>query len=234
MIERTSDMNASPSGDLQADIVRVLSDSIRALGYNTDGLDFTLRPIPLEGAWGFGSAVAFQLKRNGAAGSPQEVAERVAAAVPRLPQLERVEAVNSYVNFYVDKNWYANRVVGQVLAQGRGYGCWPDKGERVMVEYANLNTHKAMHVGHLRNVVLGATIYNILKCAGFDTVGATYIGDIGMHVMRVLWDYLNFHKGQEPATGRGVWLEKIYVEATSRLEYRNRVVELISDAAKAD
>src|SRR5437868_11522972 len=146
--------NASPSGDLQAQIVRTLADTVRALGYGVDNLDLTLRRIPLVGAWGFGSAVAFQLKRNGAPGSPQEIAERVASAIPTLPQLERVEAVNSYVNFYVDKNWYANRVVGQVLAQGGDYGCWPAMGERVMVEYANLNTDKAMHVGHLRNVVL--------------------------------------------------------------------------------
>ena len=105
MIERTSDMNASPSGDLQADIVRVLSDTIRSLGYNTEGLELTLRPIPLEGAWGFGSAVAFQLRKNGVPGSPQEIAERVARAMPKLPQLERVESVNGYVNFYVDKDW---------------------------------------------------------------------------------------------------------------------------------
>jgi arginyl-tRNA synthetase len=234
MIERTFGMNASPSGDLQADIVRVLDDTIRSLGYGTDGLDLTLRPIPLEGAWGFGSAVAFQLKRNGVAGSPQEIAERIAAAIPSLPQLERVEAVNSYVNFYVDKNWYANRVVGQVLSQGREYGCWPDRGQRVMVEYANLNTHKYMHVGHLRNVVLGNTIFRILKCAGFDTVGATYIGDIGMHVIRTLWAYLNFHKGQEPPLGRGAWLETVYVDATARLDHRNRVTELIADAARSD
>src|SRR5262249_41771667 len=127
-----------------------------------------------------------------------------------------------------------NRVIGQVLTQGEEYGCWPARGERVMVEYANLNTHKTMHVGHLRNVVLGNTVFNILKCAGFDTVGATYIGDIGMHVMRTMWGYLNFHKGQEPAENRGAWLEKIYVEAVSRQEYRNDVTGLIEDEAKAD
>src|SRR5437763_13528831 len=99
MLDSTATVNASPSGDLQADIVRVLSDTIRSLGYNTEGLDLTLRPIPLEGAWGFGSAVAFQLRRNGAPGTPQEIAERVATAIPKLPQLERVEAISSYVNF---------------------------------------------------------------------------------------------------------------------------------------
>ena len=154
--------------------------------------------------------------------------------MPTLPQLERVEAVNGYVNFYVDKDWYANRVVGQALAQGREYGCWPLKDERVMVEYANVNTHKTMHVGHLRNVALGAATVNILRCYGYDTVSATYIGDIGLHVIRTLWSYLNFHKGEEPPTGRGTWLEKLYVEATARQEYRNDVVEPARRRAEGD
>jgi arginyl-tRNA synthetase len=227
-------IHASPSGDLQDDIKNALTSAVESLGFPTEGLDFSLRPIPLEGEWGFGSAVAFQLRRVGATGNPAEIAERMAAAVPSLTQLQRVEAVNGYVNFYVDKNWYANRVIGQVLTQGQEYGCWPARGERVMVEYANLNTHKTMHVGHLRNVVLGNAVFNILKCAGFDTVGATYIGDIGMHVMRTMWGYLNFHNGQEPAENRGAWLEKIYVESVSRQEYRNDVTGLIGDAARTD
>jgi arginyl-tRNA synthetase len=227
-------IHASPSGDLQDEIINALVGAVQSLGFPTEGLDFTLRPIPLEGEWGFGSAVAFQLRRVGATGNPKELAEKVAAAVPPLPQLQRVEAVNGYVNFYVDKNWYANRVIGQVLMQGPQYGCWPPRGERVMVEYANLNTHKTAHVGHLRNVVLGNTVFNILKCAGFDTVGATYIGDIGMHVMRTLWGYLNFHKGQEPVDNKGAWLEMIYVEATSRQDYRKDITGLIEDAARMD
>jgi arginyl-tRNA synthetase len=217
---------------LQVEIVRALRDAIASLGYSTEGLDLTLRAIPLEGAWGFGSAVAFQLRRVGATGNPQEIAERVAVALPRLPQVERVEVVNNYVNFYVDKEWYGNRVVSQVLSRGAEYGCWPSRGERVMVEYANLNTHKSMHIGHLRNVLLGAAIFNILKCGGYDVVGATYLGDIGMHVIRTLWAYRKFYEGKEPAEERGAWLETLYVDATSRLEYRNNVVALIEEAAK--
>ncbi|MDQ6695816.1 MAG: arginine--tRNA ligase, partial [Chloroflexota bacterium] len=226
-------MSASPSDEIQGQIVGVLRDAISSLGHATQGLDLTLRPIPLEGAWGFGSAVAFSLRKFGAKGTPAEIAQRVADALPKLPQIERVEVVNNYINFFVDKEWYANRIVEMVLSGGPRYGCLPDKGERVMVEYANLNTHKAMHVGHLRNVVLGATIYNILKCAGYSMVGATYLGDIGMHVIRTLWAYTNFFQGQEPETERGSWLEQVYVDATSRLTYRNNVTELITEAAKS-
>ena len=92
--QQQSPAHASPSGDLQADIVAALQAATRSLGLSIDGLEMTLRPIPLEGAWGFGSAVSFQLRRNGVTGTPQEIAERVAGAVPTLPQLERVEAVN--------------------------------------------------------------------------------------------------------------------------------------------
>ncbi|HYP20497.1 MAG TPA: arginine--tRNA ligase [Chloroflexia bacterium] len=228
--------NASPSGDLQAAIIEALREAVASLGYDASGLDMALKPIPLEGAWGFGSTVAFQMRKLGVTGSPQEVAQRIHEALTPLPAVERVEVVGAYVNFYIDRDWYANRIVSQVLAQGEAYGCWPDRGERVMVEYANLNTHKAMHVGHLRNVVLGATIYNILKCAGFDAVSATYLGDIGMHVIRTLWAYQRFYQGQEPEaeTERGPWLETLYVDATARLEYRNNVTGLITDAARSD
>jgi arginyl-tRNA synthetase len=225
---------ASPSGEIQAEITRALVEAVQSLGYSTEGLDLTLRPIPMDRAWGFGSTLAFQLRRVGADGTPAELAQKVVSALPPLPQIERVEVVNSYINFYVDVNWYSNRIVQQVLARTSDYGCWPGRGERVMVEYANLNTHKAMHIGHLRNVVLGAAVVNILKCAGFDVVSATYLGDIGMHVIRTLWAYINFYRGQEPpeVERRGAWLEKLYVEATARLEYRSNVCELIEEAAR--
>jgi arginyl-tRNA synthetase len=228
------DMNTSPASDLQRRITLALSNTLRSLGYEIEGLDMTLRPIPIEGTWGFGSAIAFQLLKGGIGSNPRELAERITAATPKLSEVERVEAVNGYVNFYVDRNWYANQVVGQVLSRRELYGCSPKRGERVMVEYANLNTHKAMHVGHLRNVVLGASILNILRCAGFDTVSATYLGDIGMHVIKVLWAYRNLYEHQEPPTGKGTWLEKLYVEATARLEFRNEVVKLIEKARQAN
>src|SRR5438874_12565765 len=55
-----------------------------------------------------------------------------------------------------------------------------------------------------------------------------------MHVMRTMLGYLNFYEGQEPEENKGAWLEKIYVDATSRQDYRKDVTDLIEDAAKAD
>jgi arginyl-tRNA synthetase len=59
---------------------------------------------------------------------------------------------------------------------------------------------------------------NILEFAGYDTVRANYIGDIGWHVIQWLWCYLNFHAGEEPEGDRTRWMQDIYTEAVQRID----------------
>src|SRR3989344_995098 len=61
------------------------------------------------------------------------------------------------------------------------------KGKALMLEYAQPNTHKEMHVGHLRNLVLGASLVKILSHAGWKVIPASYHGDVGAHVAKCLW-----------------------------------------------
>jgi len=92
-------------------------------------------------------------------------------------------------------------------------------GERVMVEYAQPNTHHSFHIGHARNAILGESVARLAEFAGFETIRASYPGDIGLGVITILWAYERFYRGQEP-TGlheRGQWLLDIYAEATALL-----------------
>jgi arginyl-tRNA synthetase len=92
--------------------------------------------------------------------------------------------------------------------------------ERVMVEYAQPNTHHSFHIGHARNAVLGESLARLVEFAGFDTIRASYPGDIGLGVITVIWAYLKFYLGKEPQGihERGQWLLNIYIEATKLLE----------------
>jgi arginyl-tRNA synthetase len=90
--------------------------------------------------------------------------------------------------------------------------------ERVMVEFSQPNTHKEFHVGHLRNVILGNCVCNLLEFAGFEVVRANYIGDIGLHVIKWLWNYLKYHNGEEPDEDRVSWMNRLYAEAARRYE----------------
>ncbi len=194
-------------------------------------------PIPFSGEWGistsFFATAAAEAKAGKSKGLPvparaQEVAEAVLAALGVQPGISHGEAVRGYLNLYFSTAEYARRVVDTVLADGKRFGAGHPKNERVMVEYAQPNTHHSFHIGHYRNTILGESLARIVQFAGFDTIRASYPGDLGLGVITVLWAYEKFYKGKEPGDihERGQWLLKIYVEATNLLsEKENETAE---------
>jgi len=185
-------------------------------------------PIPYAGRWGLGSPVCFQAAaaeaRSGPVGPiPARAAELAAKVAPSLrppPGVSRIEADRGYLNVYFETAVFAARVVAEVEQAGTNYGSGPPRGERVMVEYAQPNTHHSIHIGHARTAILGESLARIVEFSGFDTVRASYPGDIGLGVITCVWAYARFYAGQEPqgVHERGRWLAAIYAEATALLE----------------
>jgi arginyl-tRNA synthetase len=193
-------------------------------------------PIPFSGEWGlstsFFATAALEARTRKIGPVPQraqEIAELVRNAVVNgesqdqignLQGISRIEAVKGYLNLYFLTSEYAHRVVDEVLTLGAGFGRGAARNERVMVEYAQPNTHHSFHIGHSRTTLLGESLARIVEFAGFETIRASYPGDIGLGVITVLWAYDKFYKGQEPqgVHERGQWLLNIYIEATAMLE----------------
>ena len=186
-------------------------------------------PIPFSGEWGISTSffqIASTESRMGKGRNipvpqrAQQIAEQVKVYIGSIRGISHVESVKGYLNLYFSTAEYASRVVDTVLTQGGDFGRGASKGERLMVEYANINTHHSVHIGHARNAILGETLARIVQFAGFDTIRAAYPGDIGLGVITILWAYQKFHQGREPkgVHERGQWLLKIYIEATKLLE----------------
>jgi arginyl-tRNA synthetase len=196
------------------------------------------QPIPFAGEWGVSTSF-FQTAANEARsgkGNPadstrdyrkipvpqraQEIAEQVKAEIGNVTGISHIEAVKGYLNLYFATSEYARRVVDEVLQSKDDFGRGEKKTERVMVEYSQPNTHHSFHVGHARNTVLGESLARLVEFAGFDTIRASYPGDLGLGVITVLWIYDKFYKGQEPEGihERGQWMLKLYAEATNLLE----------------
>jgi arginyl-tRNA synthetase len=187
------------------------------------------QPIPFNGEWGistsFFQTAADEARAGKGTGKPvpqraQEIAEQVRVQIGSVQGISHSEAVKGYLNLYFSTEEYASRVVNTILKQGADFGHGEKKNERVMVEYAQPNTHHSFHIGHARNALLGESLARIVEFAGFETIRASYPGDLGLGVITVLWAYNKFYKGQEPREvhARGQWLLKIYSEATSLLE----------------
>ncbi|RJP48604.1 MAG: arginine--tRNA ligase [Anaerolineaceae bacterium] len=190
------------------------------------------QPIPFSGEWGFATSF-FQTAANEARAGKgekapvpqkaQEIAEQIKAQIGDADGISHIEAIRGYLNIYFKTSDYARRVVDEVLKAGADFGRGEKKSERVMVEYAQPNTHHSFHIGHARNTILGEVLARLVEFAGYETIRASYPGDLGLGVITVMWIYDKLYKGQEPegVHQRGQWLAKLYVEATILLEKKD-------------
>ena len=169
-------------------------------------------------------SLAKKLKKN-----PIEIAKEIAAKFKKGVYIEKVEAVGPYVNFYAKWEKLSKDVVSSAGKPSFGKGT--KKKERVMVEFIGNNTHKAFHIGHLRNACLGDSLVRILRFSGYDVVAANYLGDIGAHVAKCLWLYTKQYSGKEPSSKKGMWLGDIYAEASGMIEnsedYRKEYLDVL-------
>ena len=187
-------------------------------------VDFQWKWIPFSGHWGISTSF-FQLAAQEARQGKKlninqraiELASSTADNLGELEGFEKIEAVNGYINLYFSQFVYAQRVIDTVLTEGKAFGRGSARGERVMVEFSQPNTHKAFHVGHLRSAILGDTLARILEFSGYDVVRANYPGDIGLHVIKWLWNYMKYHDGERPEKDITKWMGAMYAEANDRL-----------------
>ena len=194
--------------------------------------DLKWQPIPFSGQWGtstsFFQTAANEVRAGKGERVPvpqkaQEIAKQVRAELGSVEGVSHIEAVRGYINVYYKTSDYAKRVVDEVLSSKSDFGRGAPKNERIMVEYCQPNTHHSFHIGHSRTTILGESLARLTEFAGFETIRASYPGDIGLGVITVMWAYEKFYMGQEPegVHERGQWLLKIYAEATTLLEKKD-------------
>ncbi len=175
-----------------------------------DPSGLTWAPIPFAGKWGISTtffqlaALEARLSKESGGASPampvpqraQAIAEAAARFLGTPAGFAQVEAVKGYLNLYFAPGEYARRVVDVVIEQAERFGSGERRGERVMIEFSQPNTHKAFHVGHLRSAILGDALCRIYDFAGYDVVRANYPGDMGLHVIKWLWNYTQAPPGR--------------------------------------
>ena len=180
--------------------------------------------IPFSGQWGISTsffqlaAKSFGTEKGNVAERAQKIASELVQFIQQAEGFSKIEAVNGYLNLTFAQEEYMRRVIDTVLQQGADFG----RGERNhlqwMVEFSQPNTHKAFHVGHLRSAILGDVLARMLDFAGYDVVRANYPGDMGLHVIKWLWNYMKYHKGERPEKDFTKWMGALYAEASRRLE----------------
>jgi len=165
--------------------------------------------------------------------NPVETAKLFAEKLSRLPEdciIKEVKAVGPYLNIFVNKQYVAKQLLPLIFTNedfGKGTG----KKERVMVEFFQANTHKAVHIGHVRNMCLGIALSNVLEFLGYRVIRANYQGDIGPHVVKCLWGIMHFNE-KPPKENRLRWLGDIYARANKLISGNEKLEAEIREMTK--
>lgn len=122
--------------------------------------------------------------------APPLIANEIKEKIETDSIIERVEVVGGYLNFFINKVDFSKQIIKKVFDEKEMYGSSKIGNEKtVIVEYSSPNIAKPMHIGHLRNTVLGSSIYKIYKFLGYDVVGMNFLGDWGINFAKIMAGY---------------------------------------------
>jgi arginyl-tRNA synthetase len=179
-------------------------------------------PNPELGHLAFGCfVVSKQLKK-----SPAVVATQIKEQLQgSIDGVSSIEVAGPYLNFKFSSEFLAQNIVKPILSGQTFIEKLVDHAPKTMIEYSQPNTHKELHVGHMRNLCLGDAIVRLLRRSyGNDLIiSSTFPGDVGTHVAKCLW-YIKNHVGldildqKRKSQDRGEWLGQMYSAGNIKLE----------------
>lgn len=210
---------AAPSKDLKEEFTVALKDAVSKAfpGSGIGDTEIALSiSLPKQGNGDISSSISFRLAKAEKK-SPKEIAEGLAQDIKGNRFIARTEALNGYLNAYVDEKAYARHVLESVQKQKGAYvRSQVGKGTKVIVESPSVNPNKPWHIGHLRNALLGDAISNMMGACSYGVEREDYIDDLGMQVAESYWGYANM--STKPDKKFDTWLGEQYVEVNKRLK----------------
>lgn len=150
---------------------------------------------------------------------PPQIAQKLANQLNQesSPYFEPFQMAGPYLNVTFSSQALGELVV-QTMTDGELFSLQKRNESPTVIEYSQPNTHKDLHVGHMRNLCFGNALVRLLRYTGRPVVAATYPGDVGTHVAKCLW-FLKYHNQEAaPDQQKGAWLGSIYAQAHKKLE----------------
>ncbi len=155
--------------------------------------------IPPDSKLGDYAFPCFQLSKN-MKKNPVEIAKNLSKTLKPKKLIKEIKEAGPYLNFYIDKEELARLTVKDILKKKENYGKSSSKKQKVMVEFVSPNTNKSLHLGHVRNGILGESISRILEFSGSKVIRTCLNNDRGTGMTEAMLGYKMFHKGETPSS----------------------------------
>ena len=154
-----------------------------------------------------------------------ELGEKIVASTP---EIKSFNVIKGFLNLAIDSSFWAARF--QEIVEAENFGMAPASGRTIMIEYSSPNTNKPLHLGHVRNNLLGYSVATILKANGHNVIKVNLVNDRGIHICKSMLAWQLYGGGETPASSgmKGDHLVgKYYVEFDKH--YKEQVKALVAE-----
>jgi arginyl-tRNA synthetase len=158
--------------------------------------------------------------------SPEQTGNEIGAFLEKeAEEISGFNVIKGFLNISLSDSYWIDKLYTEILADD--FAEFKPNGKKVMVEYSSPNTNKPLHLGHVRNNLLGYSVAEILKANGYEVVKANLVNDRGIHICKSMLAWLRFGNGETPeSTGeKGDHLVGKYYVLFDK-EYKKQIEEL--------
>ena len=133
--------------------------------------------------------------------SPEATAAEIGEYLQsNLKEISGYNVVKGFLNLVIDNGFWMDRLNEAIAVENYGFLPVTEQSELVMVEYSSPNTNKPLHLGHIRNNLLGFSLSEVMKANGYKVVKTNIVNDRGVHICKSMVAWLKFGNGETPET----------------------------------
>ncbi len=172
------------------------------------------------------STVAFALAKQKKQ-APVKIAQDLAAALANNPALTgiKIEAKGPYLNFIFGSAYVSDAIRDAVQP---GYGNLPKKPVRVVLEHTSANPNGPLHVGHIRNSIIGDTLARAFRKAGYPLEVQYYVNDMGRQIAIVVWGFDNLDSAIQAGEKEDSHIARVYIAANREIEKDEGITQQVN------
>jgi arginyl-tRNA synthetase len=129
--------------------------------------------------------------------SPEQTGTEIGEYLQKnIESISAFNVIKGFLNISLSDEYWIALLNNTIAAQD--FGKFPANGKKLMVEYSSPNTNKPLHLGHIRNNLLGYSVAEILKAYGYDIIKANLVNDRGIHICKSMLAWQKFGNGETP------------------------------------
>jgi arginyl-tRNA synthetase len=172
------------------------------------------------------STVAFALAKQKKQ-APVKIAQDLAAALANNPALNgiKIEAKGPYLNFIFGSVYVSDAIRDAVQP---GYGNLPKKPVRIVLEHTSANPNGPLHVGHIRNSIIGDTLARAFRKAGYLLEVQYYVNDMGRQIAIVVWGFDNLDSAIQAGEKEDAHIARVYIAANREIEKDGGITQQVN------